>query len=176
MNIETMERFFATLSALAGVGAVALLVGRFVPAAASWVAPFRQYALWLAALVTVVATLGSLYFSEIEHLRPCRLCWFQRTMMYPLAVVLLIAAIRRDRGIRPYALALAGIGAAVSTYHYLIEWDWIHEGGSCDPANPCNVLPFDRQYGFISLAFMALAGFAFVLSILTLRPPAGEPS
>jgi disulfide bond formation protein DsbB len=176
MNLETMERFFATLSVLAGVGAIALLVGRFIPAASSLIAPFRQYALSLAALVTVVATLGSLYFSEIEHLRPCRLCWFQRTMMYPLAVMLLIAAIRRDRGIRPYALALAGIGAAVSTYHYLIEWDIIHEGGACDPANPCNVLPFDRQYGFISLAFMALAGFAFVLSILTLRPTAGDQS
>ena len=176
MNIETMERFFATLSVLAGAGAIAVMIGRFVPAASAIMEPVRQYALWLAAIVTTVATLGSLYFSEVEHLRPCRLCWFQRTMMYPLAVVLVIAAVRRDRGVRPYALVLAGIGAVVSTYHYLIEWNVVHEGGACDPTNPCNALPFDRQYGFISLAFMALAGFAFVISILTLRPPAGEPS
>jgi disulfide bond formation protein DsbB len=171
MNIETMERFFATLSLLAGVGAIALVVGRFVPAAASLVAPFRQYRVALALLVAAMCTLGSLYFSEIEDLRPCRLCWFQRTMMYPLAVILLVALIRRDSGVRPYAIALAGIGALVSTYHYLIEWNVISEGGACDPTNPCSALPFDRQYGFVSLSFMALTGFAFVIAILTL--PAG---
>jgi hypothetical protein len=171
MNIETMERFFATLSLLAGAGALALLVGRFVPSAASLVASFGQYRRGLALLVTAVCTLGSLYFSEIEHLRPCRLCWFQRTMMYPLAVMLLVAVIRRDGGVRPYALALAVIGGAVSTYHYLIEWNVIAEGGACDPTNPCSALPFDRQYGFVSLSFMALTGFAFVIAVLTL--PAG---
>jgi disulfide bond formation protein DsbB len=172
MNIETMERFFATLSLIAGVGAIGLVVARFVPALASTAGLFRQHALWSAFVVAATCTLGSLYFSEIEHLRPCRLCWFQRSMMYPLAVILLVAALRRDRGIRPYALALAGIGALFSIYHYLIEWNVISEGSSCDPLNPCSALPFDRQYGFVSLAFMALAGFAFVISVLTL--PAGD--
>jgi Disulfide bond formation protein DsbB len=172
MNIETMERFFATLSLIAGAGAIGLVVARFVPALASTVVLFRQYALSLAFVVAGTCTLGSLYFSEIEHLLPCRLCWFQRSMMYPLAVVLLVAGVRRDRGIRPYALTLAGIGALFSIYHYLIEWGRISEGTSCDPLNPCSALPFDRQYGFISLAFMALTGFAFVISVLTL--PAGD--
>jgi disulfide bond formation protein DsbB len=172
MNIETMERFFATLSIMAGVGAIGLLVARFVPAGAPRVTLFRQHALSLAFVVAATCTLGSLYFSEVEHLRPCRLCWFQRSMMYPLAVILLVAVVRRDRAVRPYALALAGLGALVSTYHYLIEWNVISEGSSCDPTNPCSALPFDRQYGFISLAFMAMAGFGFVLSVLTL--PAGD--
>jgi disulfide bond formation protein DsbB len=173
MNIESMERFFATLSLLAGAGAIGLVVARFVPAGASLVTLFRTYALSSAFVVAATCTLGSLYFSEIEHLRPCRLCWFQRSMMYPLAVILLVAVVRRDRGIRPYALALAGIGALFSTYHYLIEWNIIKEGSSCDPTNPCSALPFDRQYGFVSLSFMALAGFAFIVAVLTL--PAGDP-
>jgi disulfide bond formation protein DsbB len=172
MNIETMERFFATLSLIAGVGAIALLVARFVPSLASTAALFREHALSLAFVVAATCTLGSLYFSEIEHLKPCRLCWFQRSMMYPLAVILLVSVVRRDRGVRAYALVLAGLGALVSTYHYLIEWNVISEGTSCDPTNPCSALPFDRQYGFISLAFMAFAGFAFVISVLTL--PAGD--
>ena len=38
---------------------------------------------WLAFLVAATATLGSLYFSEVAHFVPCRLCWFQRIAMYP---------------------------------------------------------------------------------------------
>lgn len=179
MSIDVAARFFATLSLVAAVGALALVGGRFVPAGRNLVEAFRPHALRLAALVTVTASLGSLYFSEVKDLQPCRLCWFQRTMMYPLAVILLIAAVRKDHGIRPYALVLAGLGFLVATYHYLIEWGVLTEGGSCDPNVPCSALPFERQFGFVSLASMAMAGFAFVLSILTLRPeaePAGVPS
>ena len=51
----------------------------------------------LAALVPTVAALGSLYFSEYGNLwQPCRFCWFQRIFMYSSAVVLLLAAVRRE--------------------------------------------------------------------------------
>ena len=171
MSLDTMERLTATLTLVAGFGAVCLLVGRFIPSPSvrSLVAPFREYALWVAFLVAAVAMAGSLYFSEVANMRPCRLCWFQRTAMYPLAIVLLVGALRRDRSVRWYAIPLAAIGAPISLYHYLIEWNVISEGSSCDPTNPCSALPFDRQYGFISLSFMALTGFVFVLSVLTLR-------
>src|SRR3954469_25362869 len=52
--------------------------------------------LWIAWAIALVATLGSLFFSEVSQFIPCRLCWFQRIGMYPLAVLLLMAAIRRD--------------------------------------------------------------------------------
>jgi disulfide bond formation protein DsbB len=128
----------------------------------------------LAALVAVVATLGSLYLSEGAHLVPCRLCWFQRTMMYPLAVLLVIAAFRRDWHIRPYALVLCVLGFAFSTWHYLVEWfpDLEGVGGSCDPTNPCSALPLPRRYGYVSIPFMAGSAFLFVASVLWL---AGRP-
>ena len=65
-------------------------------------------ALWIAFLVAAVAMAGSLYFSEVANYMPCRLCWFQRIAMYPLAVILLVAAIRGDRGVRWYAVPLGG--------------------------------------------------------------------
>src|SRR5215213_8249764 len=52
--------------------------------------------LWAAWIVALVATLGSLYYSEIADFLPCRLCWFQRIAMYPLSILLLGMAIRRD--------------------------------------------------------------------------------
>jgi disulfide bond formation protein DsbB len=128
----------------------------------------------LAALVAVVATAGSLYLSEGAHLVPCRWCWFQRTAMYPLALILVIAAFRRDWGIRPYAIAIALVGLGLSTWHYLIEWfpDLEGVGGSCDPTNPCSALPLTRRFGYISIPFMAGSAFLFVASVLWL---AGRP-
>lgn len=73
----------------------------------------------LAWLVALVATLGSLYYSEVRLFLPCELCWYQRIFMYPLAVILGIATWRSDFNIRIYALPLAAIGWLVSLYHNL---------------------------------------------------------
>ena len=34
--------------------------------------------------VSLVATLGSLYFSVVRGFEPCTLCWYQRILMYPI--------------------------------------------------------------------------------------------
>lgn len=133
----------------------------------------RVQGLALAALVAAGAMAGSLYLSEGGHLTPCRLCWYQRTMMYPLAIILVIAAIRKDWSIRPYAITLALLGAAVSAWHVLVEWNPGLEGGSCDPTNPCSALPLNRFFHYISIPTMAGSAFLFVATVLWL---AGTPT
>lgn len=135
-----------------------------------------EQGLALAALVAVVATSGSLYLSEGAHLVPCRWCWFQRIAMYPLAVILTIAAVRGDWSIRPYALVLALLGAAVSAWHYLIEWFPSLEGvgGSCDPNNPCSALPLPRRYGYQSIPLMAGTAFVCIAVALGARSTRGR--
>ena len=64
-------------------------------------------------------------------------------------------------------LRLAVVGGAVSAYHYLIEWHPSLGAGTCDITAPCTV-PWFRQFGFVSLAFMALCGFAAIVALLTL--------
>lgn len=166
-SLLAMERFFALLAIIAGSGAILLLIGRFVPAASQLVDVIRPVRVWLAWLVAAVAVAGSLYFSETANFTPCKLCWFQRIAMYPLAIILLIAAVRRDTAIRLYAVPLATIGGLISAYHYLIEWRPSLGKGSCDITAPCTV-PWFRQFGFISLPLMALCGFAAIVSLLTL--------
>lgn len=46
-------------------------------------------------IVSVVATLGSLYFSEIRHYEPCKMCWIQRIFMYPIVIMTTIAFIQK---------------------------------------------------------------------------------
>ena len=82
---------------------------------------FVPVATGLAAAIAVGCTLGSLYFSEVAHFTPCTMCWYQRIAMYPLAIILVIAAVRRDRIVLLYVAVLASIGAAISTYHFLLE-------------------------------------------------------
>jgi disulfide bond formation protein DsbB len=171
ISLLAMERFFALLAFLAAGLAIGLVVARLLPTGSQLVDMVRPARLWLAWLIAGVATAGSLYFSETANFVPCKLCWFQRIAMYPLALMLLIAALRRDEGVRLYAVAVASVGAVISAYHYLIEWQPSLDSGSCDITAPCTVAWF-RQFGFVSLALMALCGFAAIISLLTLGPPA----
>jgi len=75
----------------------------------------RQYYLYLAWLVAVIATLGSLYFSEVRGFIPCELCWYQRILMYPLAVILGVAAFVEDDKCKRYVLPLSVLGGRGST-------------------------------------------------------------
>ena len=164
----------------AAVGALLLIVARLLagvsPVAARWGAAVASARPVLTLVVAAGSMAGSLYFSESAHFIPCRLCWFQRIAMYPLAVILLVAAIRRDRAVRWYVGPLAAIGALVSTYHYLVEWNPSLEGGVCGIGPACSAIWF-RELGFVTLAFMALCGFAAILVLVVPRPPRTlEPS
>ena len=174
LSLLAMERFFALLALLAGGLAIALVVARLLPIGHHLIEMISPLRLWLAWLIAAVAMAGSLYFSENANLVPCKLCWFQRIAMYPLALLLLIAAVLRDGNIRRYAVPLASVGAVISTYHYLIEWRPSLDAGTCDITAPCTV-PWFRQFGFVSLPLMALCGFAAIVSLLTLRHPRQEP-
>jgi disulfide bond formation protein DsbB len=173
VDTETFQLFFAVLTLATLAGAVVVTVLRFVAPRSTLLAQVNEAGLFLAWIVALGATLGSLYFSEIANFEPCKLCWFQRIFMYPLAVILGIAAFRRDRGIRWYALPLAGIGLAIALYHYLIERFPDLDSGACSAAVPCTFVWFE-EFGFVTLPFMAATAFTFVLAVLTLPAPRPE--
>ncbi len=67
----------------------------------------------IAWLTSLVATLGSLYFSEIRLYEPCTLCWYQRIFMYPLVMILLIGIIKKDAKVALYSAALSAVGLCI---------------------------------------------------------------
>jgi disulfide bond formation protein DsbB len=174
MSTDQVSLFLALLALLAEIAAVGLIAAAVVHAvrpAIRWSAELldavRPVALVIAAGVAIVSTLGSLYFSEIADFPPCRLCWFQRIAMYPLAVILSIAAWRRDPGVRWYALPLAVAGGLVSVYHMLVERYPSLEAGSCDPTNPCSIIWVERL-GYLTIPTMALSGFVLIAVLLVI--------
>lgn len=168
-----MELFSSMLAIVAAAGIVVVLGARLLTPSWSFARQVSEglhgVSTWLAWLVAAVSTAGSLYFSEVADYVPCRLCWFQRICMYPLAGILLVAALRRDRGVKWYALPLAVAGLAVSTYHYVIEWKPSLGDGACSVGPSCTDIWF-REFGFVTLAFMAWAGFAVILALLFVTP------
>jgi disulfide bond formation protein DsbB len=170
MDVRTVELFASLLALIALVGGVSYaLLGLWISPQASVVGEIRRLALWLAWLVAACATAGSLYFSEVANYAPCRLCWFQRICMFPLAGILLVAAIRKDRNVRWYALPLLIAGICLSSYHYLIEWRPSLGEGACGIGPSCTDVWF-RRMGFVTLAFMALSGFIAIAALIFVQP------
>lgn len=174
MSTDQVSLFLALLALAAQAGAAGLVVtltARALAPSARWprqvVAAVGPVALAVAGTVALVATLGSLYYSEVADFPPCRLCWFQRIGMYPLALILLIAAWRRDRQVRWYALPLAVIGGAVSIYHMVIERFPSLESGSCEVTNPCSTI-WVEKLGYLTIPTMALSGFVLIALLLVL--------
>ena len=127
--------------------------------------------LYFAWLVALVATLGSLYFSEIRSFVPCTLCWYQRILMYPMVILLGIAAWNRDRGVVKYALPLMVLGIGISGYHVLDQKiPTFGFAGACSSGVPCNVA-YVNYFGFITIPVLALTSFVLVslLLLATLR-------
>lgn len=186
-SISTLHDVFAVLAIIAMAGAVLMVASRLIPSVASvrFLDALYRVQLPLAALVAITATSGSLFMSEFgEHWIPCRWCWFQRIFMYSLAVVLLVAAIRRDRGVKWFAVPLAVIGICTSLWHILIEHRVVEESSACFTVQSC-ANPWRVSFGTldfstgtlvtsglpITLAVMAFCGFAAILALLLTPEP-----
>jgi disulfide bond formation protein DsbB len=152
-----------TLVALTGMTVIIVLavVGRLAPVREA----LGAGALWLAFLVALAATGGSLYFSQVAGLEPCTLCWYQRIAMYPLVLILGLAAWRGDVGIRRYVAPLAAIGALIAAYHVLLQRLPGLPTVSCSLTAPCNAIELER-FGFVTIPFMALVAFLAILAVL----------
>jgi disulfide bond formation protein DsbB len=125
----------------------------------------EEYGGWLAFIIALVAMLGSLYYSEIAHFTPCRLCWYQRILMYPLTVVTLVGAWKRDDFLPDYVLPLSIIGMFVSGYHYLMEKGVVAASATCSADVPCSI-SYVNYFGFITIALMAFTAFTLITLIM----------
>ncbi|MGI2329466.1 disulfide oxidoreductase [Planococcus sp. YIM B11945] len=112
--------------------------------------------------VSLVATLGSLYFSEIRGYTPCELCWIQRIFMYPLVIIIGVAYVQKNVRIAATTLVFAVVGGCISLYHYGIQ----KLSFLADSAPSCGQVPCTGQYinwlGFITIPFLALIAFFLI--------------
>ncbi len=80
-----------------------------------------RYRLYTAWVISLCGLFASLTFSELLQIEPCPLCWYQRTALFPLVLILAIAAYREDQAVRVYALPLALFGATFAIYQLSLQ-------------------------------------------------------
>jgi disulfide bond formation protein DsbB len=125
--------------------------------------------LYLAFIVALLATCGSLFFSEYAGFIPCRLCWLQRIWMYPLVPLLLALAIRRDtRGALFYALPLPILGICFSLYHLYIEANPSIESQGCKIGGTSCATKWINEMNYITIPLLALTAFLMIITLILL--------
>jgi disulfide bond formation protein DsbB len=170
VSTAAVSRMFAILALLTFVSTVAVLgvalVARVAPggAASELAGDLRRSSLWLGWIVALVTTLGSLYYSLVAHFEPCELCWYQRICVYPLAVVLLVAALRDDFGIWRYAAIPVVVGLGIAIYHSQLQ-AFPDQTTFCSAVNPCTIR-YVWEFGFVSLPLMDVAALGWIGTML----------
>lgn len=162
--------FLAVLTLATVVGMTAVVVLAVMDRVGPIKTALGSAALWLSFAIALTATAGSLYFSDVAGLEPCTLCWYQRIAMYPLALILGIAAWRQDWGIRRYAAPLAAIGAVIAAYHVVLQRVPSLPSTGCSVTAPCSAIDLER-FGFVTIPVMALVAFAAILTVLLALAP-----
>jgi disulfide bond formation protein DsbB len=122
----------------------------------------RKHALYFAWVIALVALLASLYYSEVLGMEPCRLCWYQRIGMFPLALFLGIAAYKNEKKIAHYSLPLVAFGGFFALYQSLMQlFPVLQNSPLCGHAAHCTLpgpAPFLSLLGFGAIAFLILLG------------------
>jgi disulfide bond formation protein DsbB len=131
---------------------------------------FGERAVLLSFLLAFASVAGSLFYSDVAGFAPCLLCWWQRVFLYPQAILLLTALIKKDEGIRIHSIVLSGIGVLFAIYHTFIQF-----GG--ESALPCAATGVSCQklyfleYGYITIPTMSLTAFGLILLFMLAPNP-----
>ncbi len=135
----------------------------------------NRSAMYVALIVAWVATLGSLYFSDVLGYVPCQLCWYQRIFMYPMALLIALGLLRFDKNLPHLVIPFTVIGGAISAYHYLLQkTDLFDAAATCQVGVPCSTA-WINWFGFITIPFLALLAFFLITMFSVVAVFANEP-
>lgn len=122
----------------------------------------KQNILYLAWFQAVIATLGSLFFSEVMKFPPCVLCWYQRICMYPLVFILAAGILAKDKRLPIYTLPLSITGLVIAIYHNLLYYKLIPESiKPCQLGISCTT-KYIEWFGFVTIPFLSLVAFTVI--------------
>lgn len=122
----------------------------------------QDTALLIIWVTSLLATLGSLYFSEIRGYIPCDLCWFQRIFMYPIVIMTTIAYLQQNAKIAVTTATFSIIGGCISLYHYgLQKLSFLQESAPACTSGSC-IGQYINWFGFVTIPFLALTAFILI--------------
>lgn len=117
----------------------------------------------LIFVISAIAMLGSLTFSEVLNLLPCKLCWYQRIMMYPQVLISGIALVTNDFKVKKYLLGMSIVGICISIYHILVQ-TFPNTLQCNDEVAKCSAKEF-ATFGYITIPVMAFTAFLMIILV-----------
>ncbi len=123
-----------------------------------------KHALLLGFLVSLGAVSGSLFYSWIVGFEPCILCWWQRVLLFPTALIFLVALIKKDRGVFKYIVPLVTLALIIGLYQAFANMGWgsilpcTAEGGACSKE-------YVKAFGYITIPVMSITVSLYLLLI-----------
>ena len=125
--------------------------------------------IFICWLTSLIASAGSLFFSEVMEFPPCALCWYQRIALYPLFFIFIVGAFRGARETFSFSLPLVVLGWLIAIYHNLLYYEIVPESASpCREGVLCSTV-YIEWLGFITipmLSFLAFSIIGFLLLVL----------
>lgn len=116
-------------------------------------------------VVSLIATLGSLFFSEVLLYPPCLLCWYQRICMYPLPILFAVSFMSEDSAVFKYTSPLVIIGLVIAIYHNLLYYHILPESvAPCTQGISCTTVQIN-WLGFITIPLLSLVAFLILITI-----------
>lgn len=122
--------------------------------------PIGKVAIYLAWIVAICSTVLSLYFSEIRHFPPCSLCWYQRVLMFPLAIIIPVGILKKDKFLDFYVLPLSILGMLLALYQHLLEIGIIKQS-LCSIGVSCSV-KYINWLNVVTLPLLSFIAFSFI--------------
>jgi disulfide bond formation protein DsbB len=121
----------------------------------------KKKSIYVCWLIVLIGCAVSLYYGEILMIEPCRMCWYQRMALFPLALILGIGIYRNDRTSILYAIPLCVFGLIIA----LIQALGIHFPSFQICEKEC-AKPIFSLFGWITFPDLSAAGFALISALL----------
>lgn len=126
----------------------------------------KWFLLFICWITASVATLGSLFFSEVMLYPPCVLCWYQRICMYPLVLILLAGLFPYEKKVIKFSAPIALVGWGIAFYHNLLYYKILPESAApCKQGISCTSIHIE-WLGFITIPFLSFISFTIILVLL----------
>lgn len=127
----------------------------------------KNYGLLFAWLIALFAMLATLFAQYVMQWPVCPLCWYQRVAIYPLVILLGIAAYKNDRAIIPYALPFSAIGFLFAVYQYCEQMiPGFAPINFCKQSDiSCSTIHF-QLFGFLTLPFLSAVACLVIFILL----------
>ncbi|PID83567.1 hypothetical protein CSB11_00675 [Candidatus Campbellbacteria bacterium] len=126
---------------------------------------FKKHGAKIGFFMVLLSIVGCSIFTEVYGIASCKLCWFQRLLMWPSIFLFAGAWFWKDVKANFYVLAMSLVGICISIYQWFVQNTKIFPEPKCSiDSVSCTEIPF-MEFGYITP--VVILGTMFLVLILT---------